>query len=155
MTFPRIAMALLALSCATPAMARISSSPDAMRAADASVQTSNVDSNITPRDTRSRIAPRLPMPSVGMNASAPEYLRAAQTALGKGQTGLAQQALEMAETRILNRSVAADEAGRPIQDPRVQAISDALHALGDGSLSRSLQTVGAALSGNYDIARMQ
>ena len=139
MSLTRVATVVLTLSCTTHAMARMSLS----------------DSNLSPRDTHSRIAPALPMPAVGLNASVGDYLRAARDALASGRTGLAQQSLEMAETRLLNRSVPVEEASRPIQDPRVASISDALHSLGAGSPQRSMRTVSAALSGNYDIARMR
>src|ERR1700733_10033962 len=41
----------------------------------------NSASNINPTDTRSMIAPTLPSPAVGDNASAPDYLAAARNSL--------------------------------------------------------------------------
>ena len=62
-------------------------------------------SNITPQDTTSVIAPNLPSPPLGANASVRDFLTAARSALVQGRTGEAQQSLEMAETRALDRSV--------------------------------------------------
>ena len=47
--------------------------------------------------------PNLPTTLVGPNATPADYLRAAQQSLQAGRTGEAQQALEMAETRLLDR----------------------------------------------------
>ena len=70
---------------------------------------SNKASNITAADTRSPIAPRLPTPGVE-DATPAAYLNAAQTALNANQTGRAQEALERAETAMLQRSVPANMA---------------------------------------------
>ena len=58
-------------------------------------------SNIDASDTRSTIAPNLPSPSLGPDASPVDFLRAAQASLQAGRTGEAQQSLEMAQTRLL------------------------------------------------------
>ena len=58
-------------------------------------------SNIDGSDTRSTIAPNLPSPSLGPDASPVDFLRAAQASLQAGRTGEAQQSLEMAQTRLL------------------------------------------------------
>src|SRR4051812_15455407 len=63
-------------------------------------------SNIDQNDTRSLLAPNLPAPPVGADSDPVAYLRAAQAALQAGRTGETQQALEMAQTRLLDRSVA-------------------------------------------------
>ena len=71
----------------------------------ASLPMSDKAGNITPDNTASRLAPNLPSPAIGENATPRDYLIAARTALLTGRTGEGQQALEMAETRALDRSV--------------------------------------------------
>ena len=87
-------------------------------------------SNIGPADTHSDIAPALPAPSVGPDATADQLLQAAKMSLDEHHSGAAQEALERAETRLLDRSTAPSAAGSPDQRPRVQAISQALSAIG-------------------------
>jgi hypothetical protein len=98
-------------------------------------------SNITPGNTRSAIAPALPVPQVGADATPKAYLYAARDALAAGRTGEAQQSLEMAETRELARAVPPDAATMPDADPAVGQIENALHALGDGDRERALEII--------------
>jgi hypothetical protein len=91
----------------------------------ASSQASNIDS----ADTHGVIAPHLPQPKVGENAGPDGYLRAADRALAAHKTGAAQQALEMAETRLLDRSTAPGVANEPDQNPRIAAVTAARKAL--------------------------
>ena len=72
-------------------------------------------SNINGQDMRSRIAPVLPTPPGAQNASPEQLLGIAQNELRRGQTGAAQQALEMAETRALDRLTAPRMADSPRQ----------------------------------------
>jgi hypothetical protein len=102
-------------------------------------------SNINPTDTRSEIAPNLPSPAVGDNASAPDYLAAARSALVAGRTGEAQQSLEMAQTRLLDRSVPLFQTNTPSANPVVAQISQALQALAAGDRSRCMQLIDAAM----------
>jgi len=102
-------------------------------------------SNINGQDTRSQIAPNLPSPDVGPNASPVVYLRAAQAALTAGRTGEAQQALEQAQTRLLDRSVAYGETGSPSANPAVHQITQALQALGAGDPARCMQLIQLAI----------
>ena len=88
--------------------------------------------NIGPQDTSSPIATRLPSPDVEENASVHALLLAARAALIANRTGEAQEALEQAETRALDRSVPLLQTGVPSQSPLVAKIRDALHALGTG-----------------------
>ncbi len=74
-------------------------------------------SNIDAADTRSQIAPNLPSPQLGPNAGAVDYLRAAQSSLAAGRTGEAQQSLEMAQTRLLDRSVPMGQTNNPNDNP--------------------------------------
>ena len=70
-------------------------------------------SNITSADVRSTVAPALPAPSVGDSAPPVSFLEAARAALARGRTGETQEALERAETRLLDRSADPREVGRP------------------------------------------
>jgi len=111
----------------------------------ASLPMSDKAGNITPGDTTSVLAPNLPSPPIGENASSRDYLLAARSALVAGRTGEAQQALEMAETRALDRSVALFQTNVRIRDPLVGEIEAALHALGEGDRMRAVQIIEAAL----------
>jgi hypothetical protein len=103
-------------------------------------------SNITPQDTRSLIAPNLPSPPLGANASVRDYLAAARSALLQGLTGETQQSLEMAETRALDRSVPLFQTNAPSKDPLIGEIQQALNALSAGDRTLTLRTIEAALS---------
>ena len=103
-------------------------------------------SNITARDTRSEIAPRLPSPDASVNT--PEALLAsAQRDLNRGRTGAAQQALEMAETRLLTRSTDPSMAGTPDDRGRVRAIGDARRAIAAKDMAGAKAAISAAMSG--------
>ena len=102
-------------------------------------------SNITPGDTNSVIAPRLPSPAGG-NGSADGFLADAQRALDGGQTGLAQEALERAETVMLQRSVPADQANVLNQAPDVLQVKAARDALARGDVPAAKQAVQAAMA---------
>jgi hypothetical protein len=86
-------------------------------------------SNIDSSDVRSIIAPALPQPPVGPNAGPSAYLEAAQSALAANRTGQAQEALEDAETALLDRSVPQGAVNDPDQSPAVHNVNAALHAL--------------------------
>ena len=110
----------------------------------ASVPLSPRASNIGPGDTRSEIAPRLPNPETASNS--PEaLLRAAQRSLSQNKTGAAQQALEMAETRILSRTVEPANASVPDPAAMVQHIGEARRALGAGNRAGAQAAIAAAL----------
>lgn len=98
-------------------------------------------SNINQQDTRSLVAPSLPSANVGPNADATEYLRAAQRALGRNRTGEAQNALENAETYLLNRSVPQGAVNQPDQSPVVQNINSALQSLAAGDRAQTLNLI--------------
>jgi hypothetical protein len=110
-----------------------------------SMPMSNRASNIAPSDTRSEIAPNLPSPQLGPDASPADYLRAAQASLAAGRTGEAQQSLEMAQTRLLDRSVPYGQTNNPSDNPAVTQISQALQALAAGDRSRCMQLIQAAI----------
>jgi hypothetical protein len=111
-----------------------------------SLPLSNKASNIRPTDTRSTIAPTLPSPAIGEAATPQDYLKAARSALVAGDTGQAQQSLEMAETRALDRSVAAGQTSAPSGSQLVARIRDARHALGSADRAHTIQLIDLALS---------
>lgn len=102
-------------------------------------------SNITRRDTRSDIAPRLPNPEAG--GSTPEaYLSAAQRALARGQTGAAQEALERAETRAASRTTVPGLAGQPDPAAMVMHIGAARRALGNRDIRMAQDEIARAIA---------
>jgi hypothetical protein len=111
-----------------------------------SLPRSNQASNIGPADTNGTIAPTLPSPGLGLDATTRQYLHAAREALAAGRTGEAQQALEMAETRLLGRSVPPARADIPSGQPKAIEIHDALHALGDGDRTRAISIIDIAIN---------
>jgi hypothetical protein len=111
-----------------------------------SLPQSDKASNIAPTDTRSNIAPTLPSPGIGADAAPSDYLKAARASLVAGRTGEAQQSLEMAETRALDRSVVADQAGTPSNSKLVSQIGDARRALGNGDSKHAIELIDSALS---------
>lgn len=103
-------------------------------------------SNIGPQDQGyGRIAPALPSPELGPNASPADYLRAAQAALAAGRTGEAQQSLEMAQTRLLDRSVPYGQVNTPVNSPAISAIGQALQALSAGNTAQCMQLIQVAI----------
>lgn len=110
------------------------------------VPVSTKASNLDQQDQADgKVAPALPSPDLGPNASPVDYLRAAQSALAAGKTGEAQQSLEMAQTRLLDRSVPYGEVNKPINSPAIDTISKALQALAAGNTAQSTQLVQAAI----------
>jgi hypothetical protein len=107
---------------------------------------SNKSSNIGPSDTHSRIAPRLPAPAGGQNAGIHDFLTDAQNALKAHQSGRAQEALERAETAMLQRSVPADQAGAPDQAPDVIQVDAARSALARGDNAGAQAAVAQAMT---------
>jgi len=102
-------------------------------------------SNIDAGDTRSMIAPNLPSPSLGPDAGPADYLRAAQASLQAGRTGEAQQSLEMAQTRLLDRSVPMGQTNNPSDNPAVTQISQALRALAARDRAQAMQLIQSAI----------
>lgn len=105
-------------------------------------------SNINAADARSQIAPRLPEPPSGAGASPTAFLRDAQSALNRRQTGAAQEALERAETAILNdpANPLDPTTGERIND-QVQSLAEqARQALGRRDLGEAQRLVTQALA---------
>jgi len=71
----------------------------------------------------------LPMPALSPEASPADFLRAARGALAAGRNGEARSALEMAQTRLLDRVVDAGKEQIPSNDLAVKQITDAITAL--------------------------
>lgn len=112
----------------------------------ASLPMSNSAGGIASQHPTSNIAPNLPSPSIGENATPRDYLLSARTALLQGRTGEAQQSLEMAETRALDRSVPLFQTGERSADPLIGEIQQALQALGEGNRARCMQIIDAVLA---------
>jgi len=102
-------------------------------------------SNTGAGDVRSTIAPTLPAPDVGENATPQQLLAAARQALAAGRTGQAQEALERAQTRLLDRDTPLFQTNVPSNHPAVLQISTALRALGAGDRATAMQAIDAAL----------
>ena len=111
-----------------------------------SLPTSDQAGNITPQDTASPIAARLPDPPVDDNAAIHEYLLAARNALATGRSGEAQEALERAETRALDRSVPLFQTSTPSSDPMVGRITRVLQTLGNGDRLEAMRLLEQAIA---------
>src|SRR5690348_3578791 len=98
----------------------------------------NVASNINESDVHSRIAPNLPTPRVGDEASAADYLQNARDSLMRGRTGEAQEALERAQTRLLeDRQMNNGQ----VDSDAIQRISDARQALASHNRARAEELI--------------
>src|SRR4051794_21581493 len=75
-----------------------------------------------------------------------DYLRAAQGALAAGRIGEAESALEMAQTRMLDRSVPLGQTDNPSDNPTIQQISQARQALAAHDRAATLQAIEIALA---------
>lgn len=109
------------------------------------VRTSSAASNIGPSDTRSVIAPALPVPPVPSGSTPREFLQAAREAVLLGRSGEAQEALERAETRVLDRSVSARMGKVPDSDRIVIDIAVARRALAANQPPVALSAIDDAL----------
>ncbi|MGE0419502.1 MAG: hypothetical protein AB7O80_22075 [Acetobacteraceae bacterium] len=136
-----VLLAAFAVAGAAPVMAQ---SSDGSR--PGSNPFSTQASNIADSANKPEVAPSLPMPDLGPNAPPSAFLQAAQGALAAGRTGEAQQALEMAQTRLLDRSVPLFQTNKPSDHPAVREISQALQALGAGDRAASAQHIQSALA---------
>jgi hypothetical protein len=88
---------------------------------------------------------RLPVPPLSENATPAEFLMAAQDYLRHGQQGLAEEALERAETRLLDRSTWPSAADQPDNAPVIHDIVTARTDLGEGNLPGAETAVMQAL----------
>ena len=95
-------------------------------------------------DPPPKLAKQLPAPALGENAGPAELLRAAEGARAAGRIGEAQEAMEMAQTRILDRAVPLGTTGIPSEQPAVKLISQGLQALAAGDRATCLRMIQAA-----------
>ena len=116
---------------------------------------SNTATNIGPSDTRTTYSPSLPAPPVDENAPPAAFLDAARNALAAGRTGEAQEALERAESRALDRSVKPSQAGEPSQQSLVTQIANARHMLASGDRTATLKAIETAAANPEANARAQ
>jgi hypothetical protein len=88
-----------------------------------------------------RPATPLPAPPISEEAGPRAFLRAAAHAVVAGHLGEAQEALEMAQTRLLDRSVPLGTTGIPSEQPAVQLITQARQALAAGDRGTCLKFI--------------
>ncbi len=113
-----------------------------------SLPRSNAASNLDAATTHSDLAPNLPVPAVGEDIQS--LLLAARRALSEGRTGEAQEALERAETRALDRSVAVGTQNEPARGPIFAGIARARSALAAGNLPAAIAAINATLPAAAD-----
>jgi alkylation response protein AidB-like acyl-CoA dehydrogenase len=94
-----------------------------------------------PPDTASPYGIRLPTPEVAENAPPATFLNAARLAIAAGREGEAQEALERAESRALDRSVRPSRAGASSRQPLAARIAEARAALATGDRMQALQRI--------------
>lgn len=145
-----IILTTVALVAAVPALAQqspasLSNGEGPVGTGGAGVPLSKKPANLAPLPSGSVIAPRLPSPSLGENATAKDYLMAARAAISQGELGMAQEALERAETWVLDRSVRPSQVRNQITDPVVEEISGALRALAANNAAEAQRRIDAAL----------
>jgi hypothetical protein len=87
----------------------------------------------------------LPAPDVPAGSPVSDYLRAAEGAVAAGRLEEAEQALEMAQTRMLDRSVPLFQTHDASADPAVGDITQARQALAGGDRQACLRFIQMAL----------
>jgi hypothetical protein len=115
--------------------------------------TSTVPTNTGAGDTRTLWSPQLPPPPIDDNASPAAFVKAAEAAIAAGRLGEAQEAIERAESRALDRSVRPSRAGEPSHQPLVQQLAQARRALGAGDAAGAMASLTAALANPDSDAR--
>ena len=108
-----------------------------------SLPRSDTAGNINGATTHSELAPNLPGPQSDEIGA---LLAEARTDLQAGRTGAAQEALERAETRALDRSIPVGTERVPAQDPLVDATGQARTALASGDRRGAIAIIDRALS---------
>jgi hypothetical protein len=102
--------------------------------------------SLVPASPRPAIWPRLPLPPLPENDSPHAFLQAARSAVERGQTGEAQEALERAETQLLGRPVAMSSARETAGRRAVLDIGIARQALAVGDRAGTLHAIDDALA---------
>jgi len=95
---------------------------------------------------RSVVLPPLPSPNLPEGSRPSDYLQAAKGALTAGHFGEAESALEMAQTRILDRSVPLRQTDNPSDNPTIGQISQARQALAAHDRATCLQLIQTAIA---------
>ena len=140
-TFCTVAVASISVTAAQPVPPADTIQDEPHGSQPASDQASNTGAD----QPASTVAPSLPEPDVGQNAPAQDYLHAARAALATGRTGEAQQALEMAQTRLLDRSTPLFQTNTPSVNPAVGKIAAAIKAMGTGDRFAAMALIDEAL----------
>jgi hypothetical protein len=97
-------------------------------------------------DGRPGIRTALPGPNLSEDSKPSDFLRAAQGALAAGRKGMAEESLEMAQTRLLDRSVPLGHTQDPSASPAVEQIAKARQTLAAGDRAAALQSIQAAIA---------
>jgi len=113
-----------------------------------SLPRSDAASNLDAATTHSELAPNLPAPAAGEDIQS--LLLAARRALSAGRTGEAQEALERAETRALDRSVAVGTQNEPARGPVFAGIQRARGALAAANTPAAIAAINATLPAAAD-----
>jgi hypothetical protein len=145
----------LALCCAAAAAASAQTLPGGPDTGDTGARPGNIigtgmslpmstkAGNLDAATTHSELAPNLPAPQ------GPEDVRSllvsARQDLVTNQTGAAQEALERAETRALDRSIPAGTEHVPAQDPLVMTVTQARGAMAAGDNRGAINIIDGAL----------
>lgn len=106
----------------------------------------NRPTNLNAATTHNVISPALPTPDLGPNATAVDYLRAAESALSRNQLGLAQSSIENAQTLLLTRSVPQGAVNAPDSSPAINDLTQALQALANHDTATTMNLVQQTLS---------
>jgi len=92
-----------------------------------------------------RAVPALPAPALDDNAPASAFLRAAQSAVIGNRLGEAQQGLEMAQTRLLDRSVPLFQTNTPSNHPALAPLAAAVRAVIAGDREAAIREIQTAM----------
>jgi hypothetical protein len=88
----------------------------------------------------------LPSPNLPEGALPSDFLRVAQNALAAGRVGEAEEALERAQTRMLDRSVPLGQTNDPSNNPTVGQIGQARQALAADDRATCMQLLQTAIA---------
>ena len=103
-------------------------------------------SNIEPGDTKTTVAPSSPAPSLPAGANVQQLLSYGAGAIKTGNTGTAEEALEQAESALLDRSVVPSQTNYASDNLFVQTIDQARMALGAGDRAKAVAIINQMLS---------
>lgn len=146
---PLARLALIAALAAAPALAQMP--PDTATGArpgneigtGMSLPRSDQAGNMNAATTHSELAPNLPAPEGADTLRA--LLYAARNALAAHRTGEAQEALERAETRALDRDIPAGTERMPAEGPMIRRIEAARDSLANGDTNGAIAILNGML----------